>query len=76
MVTSTKITSHPIFKTQKGICLNHPAQELLSKVHADKKSEYLNIKSRIQSYDLILVTGSGKQATPIYQKPEYFTDKT
>ena len=33
----TKITSHPIFKTQKGICLNHPAQELLSKVHADKR---------------------------------------
>lgn len=41
-----------------------------------KESEYLNIKSRIQSYDLILVTGSGKQAAPIYQKPEYFTDKT
>lgn len=41
-----------------------------------KESEYLNIKSRIQSYDLILVTGSGKQATPIYQKPEYFTDNT
>lgn len=37
MVTSTKITSHPIFKTQKGICMNHPAQELLSKVHADKR---------------------------------------
>ena len=41
-----------------------------------KESEYLNIKSRIQSYDLILVTGSEKQATPIYQKPEYLTDKT
>ena len=41
-----------------------------------KESEYLNIKSRIQSYNLILVIGSEKQASPIYKKPEYFTDKT